>query len=414
VPCVVEELPDTLDETYERILREIPTANRVHAHRLLQCLTVAVRPLRVEELAEVLAVDFSAVGGIPKLVEDWRWKDQEEAVFAACSSLISVVDDRDSRMVQFSHFSVMEYLTSDRLGTAEVDTLRYHNIRPEPAHTTLARACIGVLLRLEYPIDTERLKRFPLADYAAKHFADHAVFGDVMSHITDGIDKLFDEDEGNFAAWMSLLGSSWLAERPSGLEASPLNHLAGLGYHGLVRHQILRRPQDIVVRTGVPGFSVDAAPLHQRHQQSLPQSINMDVRNSVGQTPPHVAARNAHVEAALMNIRQGADINARDDNGWTPLQDASSHGHSHIVRFLLEHGASVHVWNRGGWTPLHEASWHGFLDILQLLLEHDANLDARNNDRNTPLHLAAQKGQLGAIQLLIEHGANVHVQNDSN
>ena len=118
---VLEELPETLDETYERILQEIPKANRVHAHRLLQCLSVAARPLRVHELAEVLAVDFNATGGTPKLNEDWRWKDQEQAVLAACSSLIVVVDFQDSRMVQFSHFSVKEFLVSDRLAASTVE-----------------------------------------------------------------------------------------------------------------------------------------------------------------------------------------------------------------------------------------------------------------------------------------------------
>ena len=39
------ELPETLDATYERILQGISKLNQVHAHRLLQCLTVAVRPL---------------------------------------------------------------------------------------------------------------------------------------------------------------------------------------------------------------------------------------------------------------------------------------------------------------------------------------------------------------------------------
>src|ERR1700761_3125496 len=117
---VLEELPETLDETYERILQEIPKANRVHAHRLLQCLTVAARPLRVQELAEVLAVDFSAAGGVPKLNEDWRWKDQEQAVLTACSSLITIVNFQDSQMVQFSHYSVKEFLTSDRLDAAKI------------------------------------------------------------------------------------------------------------------------------------------------------------------------------------------------------------------------------------------------------------------------------------------------------
>jgi hypothetical protein len=101
----LEELPKSLDETYKRILNEINNANQVHAYRLLQCLAVALRPLRVEELAEVLAFDLT-VGGIPKLNTDWRWEDQEEAVLSACSSLVSVVIDDGSRIVQFSHFSV--------------------------------------------------------------------------------------------------------------------------------------------------------------------------------------------------------------------------------------------------------------------------------------------------------------------
>ncbi len=66
---MLKELPETLDETYERILRDINKANWDHAHRLLQCLTVAVRPLRVAELAEVLAIDFGTTtcGGTSKL-----------------------------------------------------------------------------------------------------------------------------------------------------------------------------------------------------------------------------------------------------------------------------------------------------------------------------------------------------------
>jgi len=113
---VLEELPKSLDETYKRILKEINNANRVHAYRLLQCLMVASRPLQVEELAEMLVFDLST-GGIPKLNASWRWEDQEEAVLSACSSLVSIIIDNGSRVVQFSHFSVKEFLTSDRLAS---------------------------------------------------------------------------------------------------------------------------------------------------------------------------------------------------------------------------------------------------------------------------------------------------------
>jgi hypothetical protein len=121
----LNELPKSLDQTYDRVLKEIESTNQGrHARRLLQCLAVALRPLHVEELAEVLAFDLDAAEGeIPKLHPEWRWEDQEVAVLSACSSLISVVTVpwNNSRVIQFSHFSVKEYLTSDRLATASGD-----------------------------------------------------------------------------------------------------------------------------------------------------------------------------------------------------------------------------------------------------------------------------------------------------
>ncbi|KAH9985039.1 hypothetical protein BJV74DRAFT_886357 [Russula compacta] len=56
----LDDLPTTLDDTYERALQEIPKEKRQHAHRLFQCLVAAIRPLRVEELAEIFAIEFDA------------------------------------------------------------------------------------------------------------------------------------------------------------------------------------------------------------------------------------------------------------------------------------------------------------------------------------------------------------------
>ncbi|KAH9069637.1 hypothetical protein EDB83DRAFT_2191136, partial [Lactarius deliciosus] len=141
---VLRELPKSLDETYERMLREIGKVNPNQAYRLLQCLTVATRPLYVDELAEVLALDFDgAEGGIPALNSDWRWDDVEQGVLSTCSSLIVVVDDESSktRVVQFAHFSVKEFLTSERLANLAADISQFY-IRLEPAHTVIAQACL--------------------------------------------------------------------------------------------------------------------------------------------------------------------------------------------------------------------------------------------------------------------------------
>ena len=87
-------------------------------------------------------------------------------------------------MVQFSHFLVKEYLTLDRLARSSGDVSRYH-IVPEPVHTILAQACLGVLLRLEDCVDEDSVGDIPLVEYAARHRIDHAQFWNVASRIRD-------------------------------------------------------------------------------------------------------------------------------------------------------------------------------------------------------------------------------------
>jgi hypothetical protein len=110
----LNELPITLDDTYERILQGIPKEKFQHACRLFQCIVAAIRPLRVEELAEIFAIKFGPIE-VTNLVEGWRPEHPEEAVLSACSSLIAIIDDQGSKIVHFSHFSVKEYMMSDRL-----------------------------------------------------------------------------------------------------------------------------------------------------------------------------------------------------------------------------------------------------------------------------------------------------------
>jgi hypothetical protein len=133
------ELPETLDETYARTLREMNKANWELAHRLLQFVAVAFRPLRVEELAELLAFDFEA-HPIPAFHEDLRMEDPLDAVLSTCSSLLAIVDVEGSPVIQFSHFSVKEFLTSTRLAEARRDfpsLSRFYDARSHPRLTSL-------------------------------------------------------------------------------------------------------------------------------------------------------------------------------------------------------------------------------------------------------------------------------------
>ena len=83
-------------------------------------------------------------------------------------------------MVQFSHFSVKEYLTSPRLAQSHGDVSRFY-IDLQQAHTILAQACLGTLLRLDENSGNSDAKMFPLVEYAAEHWVEHAQFEKVSS-----------------------------------------------------------------------------------------------------------------------------------------------------------------------------------------------------------------------------------------
>jgi len=197
------ELPEMLDATYERTLQDINRADGVLAHRLFQCVAIASRPLRVEELAEFLAFDFNA-GSIPKFWEDWHLEDPVEAVLSTCSTLLSFVNVHDSLVIQFSHFSVKEFLTSSRFAE-KCDTIsRCYHISMTPAHTLVAQVCLGILLHLDTNVTQDSLTNFPLVEYAAEHWVEHACFEGVsQSTLADeGMKQIFDPSKSHLMVWV--------------------------------------------------------------------------------------------------------------------------------------------------------------------------------------------------------------------
>jgi ankyrin repeat protein len=427
---MLKELPETLDETYERILRDINKANWDHAHRLLQCLTVAVRPLRVAELAEVLAVDFGTAsrGVTSKLNTDWRWEDQEEAVLSTCSSLISVVDEEGSQIVQFSHFSVKEFLTSSRITGSSADVSRFH-ILLEPAHTIVAKACLGVLVRLGELVDEDNVKeKFPLAGYAAEHWVDHARFENVSSHIREGMEDLFDPDEPYFAAWLQVHDMDTMPSYGSPLymfvstaheksnTATPLYYAALCGLQDLTERLIIKRPKQVST-TGGYFMSPLGAALRGGHlkiaQVLYERGAEVDVHGLGNRTPLFGASCSGHLETVQWLLSHGANPNERaKSDGWTPLHSAAYFGPVEVSRLLLQYKADKNAQSRLGTTPLHEASEAGRVNVARLLLEHGADVNARDNSRSTPLHRALSYGYQEVALLLAEHGANIDAEND--
>jgi len=430
---------------------------------------VAIRPLRIEELAEILAVDFDDAEGIPKLKPEWRWEDHEQALLTSCSSLIAIVDTDYSRVVQFSHFSVKEYLTSTWLATdnSSGDISCYH-IDLKPAHTILAQGCMSILLQSVDRVEENDVKKSsPLVEYAARHWITHAQFEGVSRFLRKAMEYLFDLDKPYFAAWLQLydidnrpvstsLRLSTKSYRKS--DASPLYYAALCGFEDLVEHLVIKYPQQVSTSSGWYATPLVAA-LAGGHSQTAKllhhNGAHVNVDGDDGVTPLNSAAWYGDLEMVQVLLDYKADVNARSDYSWTALHEASEgcdfapsniprfpdvarlllehgadlnvldsysltplhvaarNGRVGVVRVLLEHGAGAGLEDKSGKTPLHAAAdgrgrkGDERADVASVLLEHGANIDAGDKKGETPLHLAAECGGIEVIRVLLEHGANV-------
>lgn len=420
---VLEKLPKTLDETYERMLEDITENNREHARRLFHCLAIAVRPLRVEELAEILSFDFDeAPGGIPTFRGQ---ENQIEAVLSACSNLIAIVNDGDSRVVQFSHLSVKEFLTSNHLASSSGDLSRFH-ILPKAAHTIVAQVCLGSLLRLEYHVDddSESSKSFPLARYAAQQWVTHAKFEDVASSVEDGMLSLFDPDKPHFAAWVKTCDYDMgrQSDGKSQLEMpNPLYYAALCGLHDLVKHLAIKHPQHVNAIGGFYEFPLVAALCRRQFRAAevlLAHGGTVDTRGSGGETVLHKIIRlnEETIDAMRFLLDRGTDVNTRREDLSTPLHLAVVIGEPEAAR-IPDHAANTNSQNVEGLVPLHLLSIQDvppFEDNRSIIstssLQSGADLNVQPKVYIT--HLASSNRKFEIVRLLLDYGANVDAEND--
>ena len=108
--------------------------------------------------------------------------------------------------LQLAHFSVKEYLTSKRIqdGSASGFYLETH-----ASHHTIAQMCLIYLLQFDKEglfMPSDALSRFPLAQYAAVHWAAHTQFGHgcTAGELCGLIIKLFEAQSAPYINWVQI------------------------------------------------------------------------------------------------------------------------------------------------------------------------------------------------------------------
>lgn len=103
------------------------------------------------------------------------------------------------------------------------------------------------------------------------------------------------------------------------------------------------------------------------------------------------------------------DINLRNSVGETALMLAALQGRLELVQRMIQQGASV---SKDGWSPLHYAATGPDPKIVALLLQRGAPIEARSPNGTTALMMAAGYGSEESVTLLLAQHADATTRNE--
>ena len=167
---------------------------------MLTLLCFASRPLTLPELIDGIAVSTTEPTGLDK---ERRFEDYND-INEICPGFTSLNVADETEIVQIAHFSVQEYLESDRIKDSKAKNFGLTNVE---AHAEMAQICLIYLLDPKLPssvLHGNILEEYPLAEFAAEYWYSHyKSTADSASILDTLILRLFQQDK-SFEKWVDL------------------------------------------------------------------------------------------------------------------------------------------------------------------------------------------------------------------
>ena len=475
------------------MLTGIEKRSRKDALILLRWLAFARSPLSLGELAEARVIDPTGDGGVD--VDD---RGGFEDVLEILSGLAivetasgdgaehtktlkrSVLDrdgtdcnvesyqhlDKDSK-VKLAHFSVKEYLVSDRILNSKAAG---YALNEGHAHSFLAQSCFKYILHCYHSSTFLRPHDdavYPLCKYAMRFGIGHQRSAeDLFENQYDSgqfqIQVLNDNIAIAKRLWPYMALGRLVRSSDSfhssilWKQAVPPLHLASLlALSNTVRILLANNPEFDIDQEAVvslllmPGRSqtalhcavyshsvgivdmlldkgadIDAGansekgtPLYLASslgrlpvvEQLISRGANVNAKGGHGGQPLQAACGWGHVDVAARLLAFGADVDAAGGYDGSALCAAANRGNETLVNLLLEYGAKINHRVQHSWSALHVASEQGYENIVKLLLHREADIAAKTEDGLSALDLAVARMRKGVVKLFLQHSANTLV-----
>lgn len=379
------KFPNGLDATYDRILLGVEEGRQKQIASVLKWLAFSLRPLFLEEVAEIFILDHEPFDETKRLFK-------ADAVLGYLPSLVTKTTKYAGSRVEISlaHFSIKEYLISSRISQGPAANFLTTEMG---AHLHIAESCLAYHIQLSKTelATEENVRGFPLWRYAVKYWNRHldisqplerntSVANQALQFFTPGTQHLLnmirirDPDNDLKPAW----------EKQAEDIALPLYYAASLG--ALQLSQIL----------------IEAS-----------SSSIIDEFSPKGKfgTALQAAACWGHRTVTSLLLSKGANANAQGGRLGNALQAAAYMGSKDIMQLLLDKGADINAENEVCGNALIAGLFgEEGEDIAQFLLDRGANATAKGGFLGGALQVAAYMGRKDIVQLLIVRGANITVK----
>ena len=420
VEAALSDLPETLDETYDRMLQSIDSQHFEYARTAFALLIVACRPLKVEELAEAVVIaPYCKAMDI-----DDRLFDPKD-ILKICRGLVIRVADTNE--VRFAHYSVQEYLLSSRISSGSG---AFFALSWAAAERKIAEVCLTYLLSFDEPESMYRdvTVDYPFLTYSVYHWHDHIYLhghGN-PANLPSLCASFFDTDRTHaYANWISMLDHEIfyeldyydISENPEVSLKQPVNIMMAVGRSDIAR--ILLLDWRAWHSHGYDWSNVLrlAARTIDRTAMDTLIGSDSDIDDERLTHPNLLKTTASDAKLVLANVRSQANDLARRSpilaQYWlcTALQAALKASHQELVKILLEAGADVHVYGKFQNPVLVIAiqscnNCDEAFEIVKLLLEHGAEINSQSHSHGTALHVALGSGHSHIARYLLDNGAD--------
>lgn len=246
----LQNLPDSLRETYANTLARIAPDDRKFVREALFWLSFVKTPFTLSELNEAVVVKEEST------IFDEEMMLLPPKVLLHISQGLITTDE--SGRVSLAHSSVKDFLTSTWIRTSRV---KYFSLDPTTANYTLMRRCLTYLcldnFKPGYVLSADesfsRLESYRLLTYAAHYWPKHAAACSLGVHERSLVNRFFDTKNlsrrGNFGVWLQTLMATVDVQVME--TTQPLYYAASFGMVSVVKDIIASDPNlDVNARGG--------------------------------------------------------------------------------------------------------------------------------------------------------------------